>query len=173
MWHLISHRSDWEKMNNSGTPIPSKEHDRERVLKTALNILAFAEITESGLRRKLTDKGYTADDTEFAVAYMVKHRYLDEKRYLFRLVEYLGNTKLYGKRRITMQVKQKGFSQKTLSMWLNEALDCVSDVENCKKVLPKVKKDTDKKTVEALLRRGFVYGDIKTAMQSDFDDDFA
>ena len=155
-------------MNNT-----SADHAKERVLKTALNILAFAETTESGLKRKLTEKGYSPEDTAFAIAYMVKHRYLDEKRYLFRLVEYLGNTKLYGKRRIAMQVKQKGFSEKTLSMWLYEALDCVNDVENCKKALPKVKKDTDKKTVEALLRRGFVYGDIKTAMQGDCDDDFA
>lgn len=160
-------------MNNTENSSPLKDHGKERALKSALNILAFAETTESGLKRKLTDKGYSPEDIEFAVMYMVKHRYLDEKRYLFRLVEYLGNTKLYGKRRIAMQVKQKGFSQKTLSLWLYDALDCVNDVENCKKVLPKVKKDTDKKTVEALLRRGFVYGDIKTAMQSDCNDDFA
>ncbi len=146
---------------------------KDRALKTAMNILAYAETTESTLEKKLLDKGYSKEDTEYALAYMIKHRYLDEKRYLFRLVEYLGNTKLYGKRRIAMQVKQKGFSQKTLSMWLSDALDCVSDVENCKKALPKVKKDTDKKTVEALMRRGFIYSDIKTALQYDADDDFA
>ena len=160
-------------MNNPSNEKSVSEPGKEKALKTALNILAYAETTESTLLKKLLDKGYAREDAEFALAYMVKHRYLDEKRYLFRLVEYLGNTKLYGKRRIAMQIKQKGFSQKTLSIWLQDALDCVNDVENCQKVLPKVQKDTDKKTVEALLRRGFVYGDIKTAMQNHSDDEFA
>ena len=143
----------------------SSDNEQERALKTALNILAYAETTESVLRQKLLDKGYSSHSTEYAVAYMVKHRYLDEKRYLFRLVEYLGNVKLYGKRRIAMQVKQKGFSAKTLSVWMEEALELVDEVNNCCKVIPKLQKETDKKTVEALLRRGFIYSDIRTAMQ--------
>ena len=141
--------------------------DNERALKSALNILAYAECTEQTLRQKLLDKGYPEESTEFAVDYMLKHRYLDEKRYLYRLVEYLGNVKLYGRRRIAMQVRLKGFSSDTLAYHLEDALSRLDERENCKKALPKVRKTDDKKTVEALMRRGFLYGDIKAAMTAE------
>ena len=138
--------------------------DNERALRSALNILAFAECTEKTLRKKLHDKGYSPESADFAVDYMLKHRYLDEKRYLFRMVEYLGNSRLYGRRRICMQVKEKGFSASTLSLYLEDALSQVKERENCRLALSKVQKDDPRKTVEALLRRGFLYGDIKAAM---------
>jgi regulatory protein len=149
---------------------PEKLSEEERALKTALNILAYAECTEKTLRQKLSDKGYEEESVEFAVDYMIKHRYLDEKRYIFRIVQYLGNVKLYGKRRIVMQVKQKGFSADTVSLYLEEAIASLDERENCRKALEKVHKNDYKKTVDALLRRGFLYSDIKAAMSLDSDD---
>ena len=142
----------------------------ERALRSALNILAYAECTEKSLRQKLLDKGYDEESVEFSVDYMIKHRYLDEKRYIFRMVEYLGNVKLYGRRRIAVQVKQKGFSSETVSCYFEQAISSIDERENCRKALQKIQKDDPKKTVDALLRRGFLYSDIKAAMSSEFDD---
>lgn len=159
-------------MNENKTALPASEN--ERALGTALNILAYAECTESTLRKKLHDKGYTPESAQFAIDYVLKHRYLDEKRYLYRLVEYLSNTRLYGRRRIAMTLKEKGFSQKIVSLYFEDALSCVNERENCKKALCKIKKDSYKKTVDALLRRGFLYGDIKAALaeMSNEEEDF-
>ena len=155
-------------MEKEKMPLPQGEN--ERALRTAMNILAYAECTEKSLRQKLLDKGYSQESGEFAVDYMLKHRYLDEKRYLYRMVEYLGNVRLYGRRRIVMQVRQKGFSDQTLGDHLENALSRLCERENCRKALAKVRKDDYKKTVDALLRRGFLYGDIKAAMASDTDE---
>ena len=149
---------------NKETNSSTERGENDRALRTAMNILAYAECTEKTLRQKLQDKGYSAESAEFAVDYMLKHRYLDEKRYLYRMVEYLGNTKLYGRRRIAVQVKQKGFSAQTLSEHLEAALARIDERENCRRALEKVKKSDPKKTVDALVRRGFLYGDIKAAM---------
>ncbi len=159
-------------MNENKTALPATEG--ERALGTALNILAYAECTVSTLRKKLHDKGYDRESAEFAIEYVVKHRYLDEKRYLYRLVEYLGNSRLYGRRRIAVTVKEKGFSQKNISLYFEDALSAIDERENCRKALSKIKKDSYKKTVDALLRRGFLYGDVKTVLQEaqneeDFD----
>ena len=153
-------------MNDEKKPLRSP-HDR--ALRSALNILAYAECTEKTLRKKLIDKGNDEESVEFAVDYMLKHRYLDEKRYIFRLVEYLGNVKLYGRRRIAVEIKQKGFDQETISLYFDQAISSLDEKENCRKALQKIRKDDPKKSVEALMRRGFLYSDIKAAMASDFD----
>ena len=150
-------------MNENKTALPASSS--ERAVGTALNILAYAESTVSALRKKLHDKGYDRESAEFAIEYVVKHRYLDEKRYLYRLVEYLGNSRLYGRRRIAVMVKEKGFSQKTISLYFEDALSLIPERENCRTALSKTKKDSYKKTVDALLRRGFLYSDIKAVLQ--------
>ena len=157
-------------MNENKSALPAS--DAERALGTALNILAYAECTEAALRRKLRDKGYDEESAEFAIDYVVKHRYLDEKRYLYRLVEYLSNNRLYGRRRSAVALREKGFSQKKVSLYFEDALSTVDERENCKKALSKIKKDSDKKTVDALLRRGFLYGDIKAAMQEQSEEEY-
>lgn len=149
-------------MENEKKQPAKSEH--ERALRSALNILAYAECTEKALRQKLLDKGNCQESVDFAVDYVLKHRYLDEKRYLYRLVECLGNIRLYGSRRIAVYVRQKGFSSDTLAYYLEDALSRLDHRENCRKALGKVKKSDPKKTVDALLRRGFLYGDIKAAM---------
>ena len=156
-------------MNKKDNATPPAS-DAERALGSALNILAYAECTEKGLRQKLEKKGYAQESIDFAVDYMQKHRYLNEKRYLFRLVEYLGNTRLYGRRRIAMTLKEKGFAPETISDHLDAALQQIDERNNCRLALPKVKKDSPKKTIDALLRRGFLYGDIKAVM-SEIEDD--
>ena len=154
-------------MNDEKKPAKSP-HDR--ALRSALNILAYAECTEKTLRKKLLDKGNDEESVDFAVDYMLKHRYLDEKRYIFRLVEYLGNSKLYGRKRIAVEVRQKGFDPETVSLYLDQAISNLDERENCRKALARIHKDDPKKTVDALLRRGFLYSDIKAAMALDPED---
>ena len=156
-------------MNKKDNATPPAS-DAERALGSALNILAYAECTEKTLRKKLLDKGNDEESVDFAVDYMLKHRYLDEKRYIFRLVEYLGNSKLYGRRRIAVEVRQKGFDPETVSLYLDQAISNLDERENCRKALSKIHKDDPKKTVEALMRRGFLYSDIKAAMAQENDE---
>ena len=152
----------WATMNNKTTP----KSDNERALRSALNILAYAECTESTLRQKLLDKGYDSESVEFATAYVIKHRYLDEKRYLFRLVEYTGNVSLYGKRRILMQLRYKGFQRDIIDCYFEQAMEHVNEDENCQKALSRMRNKSDKQAADALARRGFSFDVIKRALRA-------
>jgi SOS response regulatory protein OraA/RecX len=149
-------------MNKKTVP----QGDNEKALKSALNILAYAECTESTLRQKLLAKDYPPESVDFATDYVLKHRYLDEKRYLFRLVEYAGNVSLYGRRRILMQLRYKGFSKEIIDLYFHEAMEHVTEEENCKKALSRLRGKSDKQRMDALVRRGFSFDTVKAAMRA-------
>ena len=165
---MTSQTSVWTMMNKKTAPLG----DDEKALKSALNILAYAECTESALRQKLLDKGNSPESVQFATDYVIKHRYLDEKRYLFRLVEYAGNVSLYGRRRILMQLRYKGFSKDVIDACFDEAMAHVTEDENCRKALSRMRGKSEKQALDALVRRGFSYDTAKRALRADDEEEY-
>ena len=154
-------------MNKKNLP----QGDNEKALKSALNILAYAECTESALRQKLLAKDYSPESVEFATDYVLKHRYLDEKRYLFRLVEHTGNVSLYGRRRILMQLRYKGFAKEIIDLYFDEAMEHVTEEENCKKMLFRLRNRSDRQKIDVLVRRGFSFDVVKAAMRAALEEE--
>lgn len=142
----------------------------QKVLKRALNMIAYAPNTEAGLRRKLREKGAAASDIDAAVAYLKDKGYLDEAEYLFRFVATLGNSRCYGKRRIFAAAKEKGFCAEVLEEHFDTACEAVDFVAGCRTQIRKKNTGDGEKLIAALLRCGFDYGVIKEALLAEQED---
>lgn len=129
----------------------------KKTVKSALNMLAYAENTKKGLAQKLKQKGYSAESVEFTIEYLEQKRLLDEERYLFRLVENLARVKGYGEKRIKMELIHKGFSSETLQNGLEDALLQVDFDEVCYNLAKKIYNGDREKTYAKLIRHGHSY----------------
>lgn len=134
----------------------------QKAARSALNILDYADNTERKLREKLARKGYSRDETDYAVEYAKKSGYLNEKRHLENAVYTIANHKLYGKRRIRAELYQKGFRIEDIDNIDFSEIDFASNcAERIKKTVNRY--DDKNKLQAALLRYGFSYEDIKSA----------
>lgn len=143
----------------------------EKVLKRALNMLAYAPNTEAGLRRKLREKGASSQDAEEVIAYLKHRGYIDEADYLYRFVENYGNSRKYGPRRIRMAAREKGFDSEVMDMHFDEACERVDFTAACRARVRAWKGDDPDKLIAALLRYGFDYGTIKESLKDEDDVD--
>ncbi len=136
-----------------------------KALQTAYNILAFKDNTEGELRGKLLERGYS-EDTVLEVIETVKAKgFLDEERMVYRMIYSLSENKLLGRARILQEIRQKGFSRKTL-----EAIDFrrgeLSEIDFsdiCFRLLKKKDFSKDRKTYAFLVRHGHSSQDIRAA----------
>lgn len=135
----------------------------KKAARSALNMQQYADNTEKKLREKLKRKGYADDETDFAVEYVKKAGLLNEKRFLDAALYSAANSKLYGRRRVITELYTKGFCRADI-----EALDFdeIDFTQNCLKRIRKTKSrySDDRKMYAALLRYGFLPGEIREAM---------
>lgn len=139
------------------------EEGREGAIRAAVSILAYKENTERELYDKLVDRGCTREDAREAVHFAVGKNYLCESRYFARFAENCAQSRLYGRQRILMEARRKGFSEKTLS-GADAVLDDIDFCEVCYKALKKCSLPTAEKATASLLRKGFALGEIKAAL---------
>lgn len=139
----------------------------QKVLKRALNMIAYSPNTEASLRKKLREKGAAAPDIEAAIGYLKNKGYLDEEEYLYRFVANMGSTRCYGKRRIFAAAKEKGFCAEVLDEHFDTACEAVDFVAGCRRQIRKKNTGDGQKLVAALLRYGFDYGVIKAALRAE------
>ena len=126
----------------------------KKTVKSALNMLAYAENTKKGLENKLLAKGYSPESVEFALEYVESKRLLDEKRYFYRLVETLAKGKCYGERRIRMELIHKGFDPLLISECFNDALSILELDDICFSFALKNYKGDREKLYAKLIRMG-------------------
>lgn len=142
----------------------------ERALKSALNMLAYAECTSKSLREKLAKKGYEKEAIDFCLDYVINRGFLDEKRYLERFVEYLATKKMYGKRRIGLEIYKKGFSTPLVRQNLPYLLEEYDFGDIAFAAAKKLKKDDREKLFAALIRLGHSSTDASSACKKILDD---
>ena len=152
---MFQRRYKKPKKNFEDTPEAARE--------AAISILAYKENTEKELFDKLKARGFSEESAAAALAYVIEKKYLSEKRYFLRFVEYCGNVKRYGRRRIAAEVYAKGFSEATLAECSEEAYGRIDFDENCYQALLLLKKDDREKARAALLRRGFSGDNVRNA----------
>lgn len=139
----------------------------EKVLKRALNMLAYAPNTAAALKRKLREKGASSRDAESVVEYLKGKGYIDEVDYLYRFVENYCNSRKYGPRRIRMAAKEKGFDGEIMDVHFDAACEQVDFVSACRARVRAWRGDDPQKLIAALLRYGFDYATIKESLREE------
>ena len=141
----------------------AKEAARER----AVRILTASAVSERELEKRLTQKGVLEQDTADAIGWLKEHRFLDDAATAAQLVD-SAVRKGYGRARIKNNLYEKGIPRE---LW-DEALARIPQMDDAvDRFLAQrlrgrpVDEKTIKKTVDALLRRGFSYGEVRDALR--------
>ena len=138
-----------------------------RAFNKASDLLAMRDHSEKELLQKLRQKGF-ADGAEEAIEKLKGYGYLDDSRFALRFAQELQRLKHYGKKRIEQELLRKGVSREIVG----DTLEQLSFDEDALTALIERKYrrqlDTEKgvqKTVAALQRMGYSFGEIRDALQ--------
>lgn len=140
-----------------------------RAYNKGLDLLSRKPYSEKELARKLREKDFSDEATEYAIERLKELSLLDDERYAELLVEHLYSNKHYGEKRILQELLIHGIDRETAR---NAVLALDKDEINSIVLLLESKfkgKMNDEKgkqrTVSALLRYGYSYSDIKSALK--------
>ena len=138
--------------------------EHKKAVRSALNILGYADNTEKKLREKLTHKGYDPDSVEFAIDYVKNMGALNDSRFIEIEVRRLAERKLYGIRRITQELSVKGFSRADIASVDLSEIDfpalCAKRIAQISSRYP-----DRRKLYAALQRYGYTSSDIRLAFE--------
>lgn len=139
----------------------------------AMHLLAARDYGKKELYKKLLNN--YSEKTSLAVTEMMtEYGYLDDERYAKKLAKTYIEIRKYGKKRAALMMREKGLDRDTIENALEEydaeAITSEIVVLLKKKYMdrlflegPEGKKEMQK-VIAALARRGYSYGDIKTAL---------
>ncbi|MDF2511505.1 MAG: hypothetical protein K0S04_1371 [Herbinix sp.] len=160
-----------------GDEIPSSFYDSllEKIVLPkaklkALSILKFMNRTESELRSKLSDAGFTQSIVDKAIQYVDSYGYLNDERLAETYIRTRKNDK--SKLAIKMELKQKGVDSKIIDLVFSEEYDTEGEedpeVVAIKKAVAKKTKSPEEmdyeakqKLIASLYRKGFDISKIK------------
>ena len=132
----------------------------------AANIISSRALSKSELKRRLIKKGAQEDDADGAIEYLERLGAVDDAAYAAMLVRHYS-AQGYGEARVRDELFRRGVPRE---LW-DEALAEIPDTQEIieKYVLSKMKGKTldskgYKRLCDALLRRGFRWGDVKAVM---------
>ena len=138
----------------------------------AVRILTASDVSRDDLRQRLVQKGESKEDAANAVAWMEELQLVDDRRTAQIIVSRCA-AKGYGLSR----AKQALYEKRIPKEYWEDALADYPDQQDAivAYLRSHIKNNADerekKRVVDALLRRGHSYGQIRTAMgQLDFDD---
>ena len=140
-------------------------------VKKGLSLLSFSQNTKRALCQKLMIRGVSREIASDAVDFIASCGYIDEEYMASRYIEELANNRLYGMARIKNELYQKGFDPEVCA---NAARECDIDfVEICRRRIEKLggasvfaDKNTKTKAASSLVRAGFSYDEIRSALKS-------
>lgn len=154
----------------------------ERARKRSMYLLGSHDYSVAALREKLLNN-YTEETTERVIADMLRYGFLDDERYAGKLAASLIKGKKYGVYRTKTEMKRKGVPGNIIDDILAEyGEDDYSEQLKTiirKKYLDKIyDRDGRKRTVAALIRRGYGFSEIKKAVlevleeEEEYEDEF-
>ena len=135
-------------------------------LDAAAKQLSYRALSCDGLRQKLIDKGHDAQAAEYAVAWLLERKLLDDTAYAESVVRSCAR-KGYGEMRIRQELKKRlvgrEAAEHALSGFAPEQGTLVALLDKRLKGDLSDKKEIDK-AVAALQRRGYGWHDIRDAL---------
>ncbi len=138
-----------------------------RAYNQAINILSRRDHSRKELTEKLRVKGL-GEYAEYAVDRLTEQGYLDDERFAASYARELIRLKSYGRRRVEQELYRKGIDRDIISRVLTE---CEFSSEKLTELIERkynrylYDEKGVNKTVNALLRLGYSYGEIKDSLK--------
>ena len=129
-----------------------------RIKLSAYNMLAKRDYFKKELKNKLIEKIGFTDIVEDVVEDFEEKGYLDDYEKAKSYAEQHSN---YGTKKLSFILYQMGEDRETISEILEDEKD-----NQIEKIWIKLDNKEHKKKIESILRKGFLYGDIKKAISS-------
>ena len=165
-FYLLASLADGKEITEDELLALEEEVNVRRAFNKASELLSRRDHSGKELLFKLRQKGYSAG-AEAAIEKLRSYGYVDDSRFAFSYAEELRRLKHYGKRRIEQELLKKGVDRCVVSEVVsslefdeNELADLIT-----RKYIRNL--DTDKgvqKTINALVRAGYGYSEIKDAL---------
>lgn len=161
-----------KNQNHQKKSIEEPEEYRDARRK-AMRLLEHMDRTERGLRDKLRQAGFSQLAVDYALAYVESYGYIDDERYARTYIAYRMNTK--SRQKIIQELISKGVDKETAAAaWEEEAALNMPDEREIlyRTIEKKYCSDTELNEKEMrrlqgyLIRRGFSYSDIKSALEN-------
>ena len=135
-----------------------------------LDLLNFSICSKKGIKDKLVMKGFDKQTAEKASEYLDENGFINEKSQAESYVMDMAQKKLYGKNRIKIELLKKGYRQDIINEVLdNSELDfeeiCRTRIETTMRKEDFSDKKSASKNVNALMRYGFTFSEIKSALR--------
>lgn len=137
-----------------------------RAFNKACDLLEMRDHSAGEIRTKLRQKGY-GDHAEQAIAKLIDYGYIDDERFARNYTSELIRIKHFGKKRIVSELYRKGISSDIISLVTEEIENDEDELINLinRKYLRYL--DNEKgvtKTINALVRMGYSYSEIRSAL---------
>lgn len=132
-----------------------------RIKLSAYNMLQKRDYFKKEFFEKLVEKHKFPNIVRNVVNEFLEKGYLDDIEKAHSYAKLHSN---YGKRKLAYIFQQMGIDNETIQDILLEKND--NEIENIKNLWKKLGNKDYKKKIESLMRKGFVYGDIKRAISS-------
>lgn len=136
----------------------------------AMHLLNDMDRTESGLRTKLIQGGYTEDIADQAMAYVKSFGYINDKGFALRFIEGRKNSK--SRKEVYASLIQKGVPSEIAEEAIEECYENHEEYEAIRALLKKKKFNPDtadeaekRRIYGFLARKGFRYDDIRHVIQ--------
>lgn len=132
---------------------------------TAADLIGRRAMSRRDLERKLQEKGASETEARYAGEWLEAIGALDDAAYAAALVRHCGDQG-YGPRRTREKLREKGVPQELWDEALEELPEDGGQVDRFlqKKLRGRIPDEKEKKRLtDALLRRGFPWGEIKAA----------
>ncbi len=132
----------------------------------ALRLLGTRPMSRHELTDKLTEKGETPEDVQSAVDYLEGLGYLDDAQYAASLVRHYAG-KGYGPGRVRQELYRRGVPKE---LWEDALAELPEDTEAIDALIDRRLRGAEpdrkelKRLTDMLLRRGYGWGEIKSAL---------
>ena len=135
-----------------------------RARERSLYLLKFSSRTEGELRRKLQSGWYPEEAVEYAVSFLKRYHYLDDREYVRNYLEVHSGRK--SRAELTQTLMRKGVDRELIRELSEESAP--DSEEAIKRLLKKrgydpgqASPELRRKTIAYLMRRGFPYEEIR------------
>lgn len=146
------------------------EDTSKQAKKKALRLLELMDRTESGLRQKLKEKGFSQEDIDSAISYVSSFGYLNDERYAQQYL--LNHMDRKSKKELRMSMYQKGLPRELVDTTFESYYDAASERESIERIVQKKGYDSEcatekekKKIFDYLMRKGYSYENVRQVLQ--------
>ena len=147
--------------------------DNKKALEYAGKALSYRMLSEKQLYDKIIAKGFSEENAEYAVELFKKYGGINDEEYCESLIR-TYKAKGYGEKRIAQKLREAGKDRELSSERMEDFEPDYSKMQ--KYIASKIKtenpdRQTVKKVIDGLLRKGFSFAQVKEALNKYLNDE--